>query len=174
MTASPSDLTVLAIALGRGDYHWQHEPCWYAVRQGRSSQWQGDRTQSTLWQVANLSPIGGNTDEGVTGHPTQKPIELMRRPILNHTERGAFVYDAFLGSGTTLMAAEMTERICLGMDIDAGFVDVAVERWQHCTGRAAVLASSARTFEEVKTERLGRGGLVEAVQRDGTSVQESE
>jgi len=127
-----------------------------------------------LWQVANLSPIGGNTDEGVTVHPTQKPIELMRRPILNHTERGAFVYDAFLGSGTTLIAAEMTERICLGMDIDAGFVDVAVERWQRCTGRAAVLASSARTFEEMKKERLGRGGLVEAVQRDGTSVQESE
>src|SRR5205823_262412 len=86
-------------ALSRGHYHWQHEPCWYAVRKGRSSHWRGDRTQSTLWQVANLNPFGGAAEETTTGHGTQKPVELMRRPILNHAERGQLVYDPFLGSG---------------------------------------------------------------------------
>lgn len=105
-------------AMGRGDYHWQHEPCWYAVRAGKTSNWCGDRTQSTLWQVPNLNPIGGNREEEATGHSTQKPIELMRRPILNHTQRHDVVYDPFLGSGTTLVAAELTERICYGLEID--------------------------------------------------------
>jgi hypothetical protein len=60
-------------ALSRGHYHWQHEPCWYAVRKARSSHWRGDRTQSTLWQVANLNPFGG-AEETPTGHSTQKPV----------------------------------------------------------------------------------------------------
>src|SRR6185503_1635364 len=117
-------------ALSRGAYHWQHEPCWYAVREGGRSYWRGDRTQSTLWQVANLNPFGGNQEESATGHGTQKPVELMRRPILNHTERGRAVYDPFLGSGTTLIAAEMTERICYGLEIDPRYCDVIVRRWQ--------------------------------------------
>jgi DNA modification methylase len=75
-------------ALSRGHYHWQHEPCWYSVRKGRKSNWRGDRTQSTVWPVANLNSFGGNRDELATGHGTQKPVELMRRPILNHSERG--------------------------------------------------------------------------------------
>jgi hypothetical protein len=65
-------------ALSRGDYHWQHEPCWYAVREGQPSNWCGDRTQSTLWEVANLNPFGGSGQEEATGHGTQKPVELMR------------------------------------------------------------------------------------------------
>jgi DNA modification methylase len=89
-------------ALSRGNYHWQHEPCWYGVRQGRNANWRGDRTQSTLWQIANLNSFGGNRDETATGHGTQKPVELMRRPILNHSEPGDAVYDAFLGSGSTV------------------------------------------------------------------------
>jgi DNA modification methylase len=104
-------------ALGRGDYHWQHEPCWYAVREGKPSRWNGDRTQSTLWNVANLNPFGGSS-EAATGHGTQKPIELMRRPILNKSLCGDIVYDPFLGSGTTLVAAHLTERSCYGLDID--------------------------------------------------------
>ena len=102
-------------ALNRGDYHWQHEPCWYAVREGKPSNWSGDRTQSTVWQVANLNPIGGSRDEEATGHGTQKPLELMRRPILNHTNRGDIVYDPFLGSGSTLIAAEAADRVCYGL-----------------------------------------------------------
>ena len=138
--------------LGRGDYHWQHEPCWYAVREGKPSNWCGDRTQSTLWQVANLNPIGGSREEA-TGHGTQKPVELMRRPILNHTVRGDVVYDPFLGSGTTLIAAELTDRVCYGLDIDARYVDVIVLRWQKLTGKSAVRESDGRRFDELAAER---------------------
>ena len=141
-------------ALSRGDYHWQHEPAWYAVREGKSSRWCGDRTQSTLWQVPNLNPIGGSRDEAATGHGTQKPIELMRRPILNHTNRHDLVYDPFLGSGTTLIAADLTERICYGLEIDARYVDVIVRRWQNHTGRTAVLEADGRSFDEVAAGRM--------------------
>jgi DNA modification methylase len=139
-------------AMGRGDYHWQHEPCWYAVREGRSSNWSGDRTQSTLWEVPNLNPFGGSS-ESATGHGTQKPIELMRRPILNNSVRGAVVYDPFLGSGTTLMAAEATERSCYGLDIDPRYVDVIVRRWQEVAGKSAALESDGRSFDDIAIER---------------------
>ena len=90
--------------------------------------------------------MGGSKEEKFD-HPTQKPLELMRRPILNHTKRGQVIYDPFLGSGTTMMAAELTERICLGIDIDPRYVDVAVLRWQEYTGQEAKLETSGRTFE---------------------------
>ncbi len=139
-------------ALSRGNYHWQHEPCWYAVKEGQPANWCGDRTQSTLWQVANLNPFGGSKEEA-TGHGTQKPVELMRRPILNNSKRGDIIYDPFLGSGTTLIAAHSTERICFGLDIDPRYIDVAVQRWQKFTGQVAVLAADGRTFDQVAAER---------------------
>jgi DNA modification methylase len=138
---------------GRGNYHWGHEPCWYAVRKGKKSNWRGDRTQSTVWEVKNLNPHGGNKDEKPTGHSTQKPVELMRRPILNHTSAGDVVFDPFLGSGTTMMAAELTERVCYGIDIDPRYVDVAVIRWQDFTGERATLDGDGRTFDEIAQER---------------------
>jgi ParB-like chromosome segregation protein Spo0J/DNA modification methylase len=142
-------------AISRGAYHWGHEPCWYAVRKGKTSHWRGDRTQSTVWEVANLNPFGGNSDKEneVTGHGTQKPVELMRRPILNHTQAGEAVYDPFLGSGSSLIAAESTRRVCYGIDIDPKYIDVAVVRWQRFTGRQAVLDGDGRTFGEVAQER---------------------
>lgn len=139
-------------ALSRGDYHWQHEPCWYAVRDGKRSNWCGDRTQSTLWQVANLNPFGGTSEEVATGHGTQKPVDLMRRPILNHSNRGDVVYDPFLGSGTTLIAAELTDRICYGLDIDPRYVDVIITR-QKLTGQTAMLLAAGKAFDEVAVER---------------------
>ena len=140
-------------ALSRGDYHWQHEPCWYAVREGKSSRWCGNRSQSTLWEVANLNPFGGGNEE-TTGHGTQKPIELMRRPILNNSAAGDVIYDPFLGSGTTLIAAEETGRVCCGLDTDPGYVDVIVRRWQKTTGKQAVLEGDGRTFEQIGAERI--------------------
>jgi DNA modification methylase len=139
---------------GRGAYHWQHEPCWYAVRKGANARWNGDRTQTTVWDVQNLNPMGGNKDEAPTGHGTQKPVELMRRPIENHTQPGDVVYDPFLGSGTTLIAAEQTRRVCLGVDLDPLYVDVAVRRWEAFTGRKATTQNGA-TFEEVAESRKG-------------------
>jgi DNA modification methylase len=139
-------------ALSRGDYHWQHEPCWYAVREGKSSRWSGNRAQSTLWQVTNLNPFGGSTEKA-TGHGTQKPVEVMRRPIANNSVRGAIVYDPFLGSGTTLIAAETTDRSCYGLEIDPAYVDVIVRRWQQLTGKSAVLESDGRSFDDVAGDR---------------------
>jgi hypothetical protein len=142
--------------LSRGAYHWQHEPAFFCVRKGARSHWRGDRTQSTVWPVATLNPFGGkNPEETATGHGTQKPVELMRRPILNHTERGDAIYDPFLGSGTSLIAAELTERVCCGLEIEAKYVDVIVCRWQQLTKRPATLYGDGRNFDEIKTERLG-------------------
>ena len=143
-------------ALSRGDFHWQHEPCWYAVREGKSSNWCGDRKQSTVWDVPNLNPIGGNREESATGHGTQKPLELMRRAILNNSKRGQMVYDPFLGSGTTMIAAQLTDRVCCGLEIDPGYVDVIVKRWQDLTGANAVLEKDGRTFEEISAERQAK------------------
>jgi len=114
-------------ALSRGHYHWQHECCWYAVRKGRSAGWNGGHKQTTLWEINNnLSQGGGRPEsEGASGHGTQKPIECMERPIRNH---GGDVYDPFLGSGTTLIAAHRTGRKCYGMEIEPKYCDVILRR----------------------------------------------
>jgi len=97
----------------------------------------------------------GSSDEEKYDHPTQKPIELMRKPILNHLRRGELVYDPFLGSGTTLAAAELTERVCCGLELDPKYVDVVVQRWQQLTGKQGTLDGNGRTFEDVAVERRG-------------------
>jgi DNA modification methylase len=98
--------------------------------------------------------MGGSKEEKCD-HPTQKPVELMRKPILNHTKRGAVVYDPFLGSGTTLIAAELTGRTCYGCELDPKYVDVVIQRWQDFSGGQAKLEVDGRTFAEVKAQRLG-------------------
>ncbi len=142
--------------ISRGAYHWQHEPCWYAVRKGKSANWSGDRKQTTLWQIANHGAFGGQKEDETTNHGTQKPVECMRRPIANHTNPGQSVYEPFMGSGTTLIAAESISRVAFGMEIDPTYVDVAVERWQKFTGRQATLEGDGRTFEQIKAQRCDR------------------
>jgi hypothetical protein len=139
--------------LSRGDYHWAHEPCYYAVRRGKRSHWRGDRKQSTVWQIPNLNPFGGDRAEMPTGHGTQKPVELVRRSILNHLERGEALYDGFLGSGTSLQAAELTGRVCYGLEIEPLYVDIILRRWQDMTGEKAVLDGDGRTFEDIQAAR---------------------
>jgi DNA modification methylase len=95
----------------------------------------------------------GGSDEEKHDHPTQKPVELMRRPLLNHLKRGEAAYDPFLGSGTTLAAAELTERICYGLELDPKYMDVVVQRWQTLSGKQATLDGYGRTFEEIANER---------------------
>ena len=112
--------------LSRGDYHWKHEPCWYAVRHGRPSHWAGDRAQATTWLVQSLNPMGGNRVEEKTGHGTQKPVELFARAYRNH--EADEVYEPFAGSGTALVAAEQLRRICLGIEIEPKYVAVVLER----------------------------------------------
>jgi DNA modification methylase len=103
----------------------------------------------------------GGSDEEKFDHPTQKPIELMRRPLLNHTKRGESVYDPFLGSGTMLAAAEITERVCYGIELDEKYVDTVVLRWQGLTGGKATLEGDGRTFDEIAEERLRVGSAAE-------------
>jgi hypothetical protein len=93
------------LVMSQGDYHWQHEPCWYAVR--KKGNWTGDRKQTTLWTISS----GGQDAE--TKHATQKPVECMRRPMLNNSSPGQAIYEPFLGSGTTLIGAQSCGRVCL-------------------------------------------------------------
>lgn len=120
-------------ALSRGDYHWQHEPCWYAIRKGHAHNWQGSRKECTIWEIANLNCFGKSKEDGEerTAHSTQKPIECMAKPIRNNTAQGEGVYDPFLGSGTTLIAAEQLSRICYGIELSPAYVDIIVNRWKN-------------------------------------------
>jgi len=120
-----------SLVMGRGAYHWQHEPCFYAVREGANAGWIGDRKQSTLWEVPTVNAGRGTPDDAITDHSCQKPVEVMARPIRNHT---GDVYDPFLGSGSTLIAAEQVGRRCYGMEISPAYVQVAIERWAAHTG----------------------------------------
>lgn len=83
----------------------------------------------------------------------QKPVECMRRPILNNSSPGQAAYEPFSGSGTTIIAAEITGRVCLAMELDPVYVDVAVTRWERFTGEAARLEGEGLTFDEARTLR---------------------
>ncbi len=122
--------------LTRTHYWFQHEPCWYVRK--INAPWYGKSGEnSTIWDSPSPKFIMGASDEDKFDHPTQKPVELMRRSIVNHTKRGELVYDPFLGSGTTLMAAELTGRVCCGLELDSKYVDVIIDRWQKATGQEA-------------------------------------
>ena len=129
------------IVFGRGDYHYQHDPLWYAVKKGKQHNWQGKRDQSTVWEIASNNPFGNSDKEETFGHGTQKPIECMLRPILNNSASGESVYDPFGGSGTTLIACERSKRNCYMMELSPAYVDVIIKRWEKETGQKAVLAN---------------------------------
>lgn len=144
-------------AISRGDYHWAHEPCWYAVKDGEPGGYHGGRKQSTLWADITDSfnpksddplyavqidqdniyefPASATTVRELKndkacqgGHSTQKPVECMARPIRNHGEPGDLVYDPFLGSGTTMVACQNLGRRCLGAEISAPYCAVILQR----------------------------------------------
>ncbi len=119
------------LVLSRGDYHWQHEPAWYAVRAKGTGHWSGDRKQTTLWQIASRN------QDAATAHGTQKPVECMKRPMENNSSAGQAIYEPFSGSGTCIIAAEMTGRSCYAIELNPAYVDVAILRWQAFTGRRA-------------------------------------
>jgi len=138
--------------LTRTHYWYQHEPCWYVRK--KNAPWFGKSGEnSTVWDSASPKFIMGGSDEQKYDHPTQKPVALMQRPILNHTRRGELIYDPFLGSGTTLAAAEVTERVCYGLELDPKYVDVVVSRWQALSGEPAHLDGDGRTFDEIAVDR---------------------
>ena len=178
-------------AMGRGDYQWAHEPCFYASRAGQTPKFYGDRTQQTIWRVTFkgakevatvvgtgievldgqgnrlwiqdkapkakkarkvriddgqvLHLVGGNAQgtawevsrESATVHPTQKPVELAKRAIENSSLPGELVVDPFMGSGTTLIAAELLGRAAAGAELKPEHCDSIVLRWQELTGLEA-------------------------------------
>jgi hypothetical protein len=126
-------------AVGRRWYHWQHETCLVARRRGARVPFLGGRDQGTTWEAPSPK-VGGPAADPKVDHPAQKPVVLFERPIRNHLHPGEAVYDPFLGSGTTLIAAELSHRRCYGLEIDPRYAQVAIERWQAVSGRRAVLA----------------------------------
>lgn len=139
------------LVMGRGHYHWQHEPCWYAVR--GSGHWSGDRKQTTLWAIASRQ------QDAETEHGTQKPVECMRRPIENNSSIGQAVYEPFSGSGTTIIAAEIAGRACHAIELNPLYVDMAVRRWQAFSGKIATHAASGLPFDTVSAQGEPRSVL---------------
>ena len=119
-----------SLVLGRSPYQWQHEPCLYGWKKKGKHQWFSDRKQTTIWEY--------DRPKSSKDHPTMKPIQLMAYPIQNSSMRGTIVLDPFLGSGSTLIAADQTGRVCYGIELDEKFVDVIVKRYIEVTGDTEV------------------------------------
>ena len=130
--------------LSRLDYHFKHEPCWYAVRNANDRNWKGGRTKNTVWDIPAII-----FEKEKTPHPTQKPVEIYTRPLENHTSPGEYVYEPFGGSGTAIIACEKLSRRCLCMELDARYCDVIIKRWQDFTGRQAVRERDQVAFDDV-------------------------
>ncbi len=134
-------------------YHEAHQPCWYAVKKGNTAEWKGDRRQTTVWEETSPLVTGG-TDDAATLHPTQKPVGVYERPIRNHTRKGDLIFDAFMGSGTALIAATRLGRRCFGVEIDPRFCDMAVTRWQNFTGEKATRVAEDGSTEEFDAREI--------------------
>ena len=126
-----------ALVMGRQDYHWKHEPCLYGWKSGASHGWFADRKQTTTLEFDRPS----RSKE----HPTMKPVNLFIYQIKNSAIDQGLVYDPFLGSGTTLIAAEKLGRKCYGMEIDPKYCDVIVKRWEDFTGQTATRETASQT-----------------------------
>ncbi|HEM5236371.1 TPA: DNA modification methylase [Streptococcus suis] len=132
-----------SLVLGRSPYQWQHEPCLFGWKQKGKHLWFSDRKQTTIWEY--------DRPKSSKDHPTMKPIPLMAYPIQNSSMRGTLVLDPFLGSGSTLMAADQTGRVCYGIELDEKFVDVIVKRYIESTGNDNVTVlrdGQTLTFDE--------------------------
>ena len=138
------------MVMGRSDYHFKHEPCWYAIRKNKNHNWVGDRKQTTIWDAAPPNHIMGGSNEEKTSHPTQKPAALYERAYLNHTNMGEYIYEPFGGSGTAVIVCEKTGRRSLTMELDPKYCDVIVQRWQEFTGQTATLESNGKPFISLK------------------------
>lgn len=115
-----------SLVLGRSPYQWQHEPCLFGWKRGGRHQWYSDRKQTTIWEY--------DRPRVSKEHPTMKPVALMAYPIKNSSMSNCIVLDPFLGSGSTVIAAEQAERICYGIELDEKFVDVIVKRYVEQVG----------------------------------------
>ena len=139
-----------ALVLGRSPYQWQHEPCLFGWKKGGKHLWYSDRKQTTIWEY--------DRPKASKDHPTMKPVTLMAYPIKNSTMTNCIVLDPFLGSGSTLIACQETQRICYGAELDEKFMDVIVKRYIEQVGSAdgvTVLRNgSTYTYDELVGEDI--------------------
>ncbi|MEO8539164.1 MAG: DNA modification methylase [bacterium] len=134
--------------LSRRHFMWQHESCLYGWREGGMPRLKPPANQTSVWHVDQV----GETKED---HPTQKPVELFKRPMLWHLKPGEIAYEPFSGSGTSLIAAETTGRRCFAMEREPAYVDVAVARWEQFTGQQAErVPRETQNRSEDESERL--------------------
>jgi site-specific DNA-methyltransferase (adenine-specific) len=123
-----------ALVLGRQDYQWKHEPCLYGWKEGAAHDWFGDRSQTTVLEF--------DRPKANAEHPTMKPVAMIAYLIGNSCRPEGLVLDSFLGSGTTLVAAEQLDRRCYGLELDPRYCDVIVKRWEKLTGKTACLSEA--------------------------------
>jgi hypothetical protein len=135
--------------ISRGAFAWQHEPAYYVVKRGVVAGWTGSH-ESTVLEVASPKQIMAGSDEEKFDHPVQKPCLCMSLVIAHHH---GDAYDPFLGSGTTLIAAESLGRRCYGLEIDPRFCDVICQRWVSYSGKQPILEGDGRSFEEISVKR---------------------
>lgn len=130
-----------SLVLGRSPYQWQHEPCLFGWKTGGKHAWYADRKQTTIWQFAK--------PKRSKNHPTSKPVDLMAYPMGNSTQPNALVLDPFAGSGSTLIAAEQTDRVAYCMELDPKYASVILRRYVEHTGDAAGVACERGSFLEL-------------------------
>ena len=118
-----------SLTLSQTDYQSQHEPCLYGWLEGEPHRFYGDRKQVSVWEFDK---------QRISGHTTPKPVDLIERALENSSRANEVVLDLFLGSGSTLIAAEQTRRKCYGMELDPKYCDVIVKRWEDSTGKKAI------------------------------------
>ena len=143
-----------ALVLGRSPYQWMHEPCLFGWKKGGKHQWYSDRKQTTVWEY--------DRPKSSKLHPTMKPVALMAYPIKNSTMTNGIILDPFLGSGSTLIACEETDRVAMGIEIDEKFVDVIVKRYienrsGHYDDVYAIRDGQKLKFDEVATFEAQEG-----------------
>lgn len=117
------------MVMGRQDYQWKHEPCLYGWKSGAAHSWHTDRKQTTVLEFDRPSRS--------VEHPTMKPVELFAYLLSNSSSKNDVVLDPFLGSGTTMIAAEQLGRKCYGMELSPAYCDVIIKRWENVTGNKA-------------------------------------
>jgi len=147
-----------SLVMGRQDYQWKHEPCLYGWKEGAGHSWYGERNKTTVYKIPesevdafkwfkrnlniqktrNLSVVNCEKPKANREHPTMKPIELLEKQVLNNSKQEDIVIDTFLGSGSTLIACEKTNRICYGMELDTRYIDVIIKRWEDYTENKAI------------------------------------
>jgi DNA modification methylase len=148
---------------GMGSFYRSQHELVFAFRSGKASHRNNiqlgkyGRNRTNVWEYAGVNTVfKGEEGSLLALHPTVKPVALVADALLDCTARGDLVLDSFLGSGTTLMAAEQVGRVCYAIEIDPLYTDTAIRRWQRRTGDHAVHQKSGKSFDELATGGMGR------------------